>query len=133
MGRCTGIPLKSGIRPPCRFIGGGSSQVSHRLIRDLRRGIVRLKSLQVPVFVTAVITASALGGCVPAGAPSIPFFGAFFPSWLLCAGIGIIGAVLVRVVLIRLGIDDVIPARLPVYVCVAAGIGFLVSIVSFGR
>ncbi len=102
--------------------------MSHRLIRDIGRGIGGMKSLPV-----TVVMAMALGGCVPAGAPSIPFFGAYFPSWLLCAVIGILGALLVRVVLVRLGVDDVIPARLAVYVCVAAGIGFLVSIVSFGR
>lgn len=115
--------------------------MSHRLIRDLvvsssarlspgrsSTRVGRIRSLPL-----IIIGAAALGGCVPAGAPAIPFFGAYFPAWLLCAFIGIVGAVLVRVVLIRLGIDDVIPARLPVYLCVAAGIGFLVSILSFGR
>lgn len=67
------------------------------------------------------------------GAPALPFFGAYFPSWLLCAVLGILGAVCVRLAFIRLGIDDALPARLPVYVCVAAAIGFLVSILSFGR
>lgn len=70
---------------------------------------------------------------MPAGAPAIPFFGAYFPSWLLCTFLGILGAVAVRLVFVRLGIDDALPARLPIYVCVAAGIGFLVSILSFGR
>ncbi|MFG1280592.1 YtcA family lipoprotein [Xanthobacter autotrophicus] len=80
-----------------------------------------------------LFSASLLAGCVPAGAPAIPFFGAYFPSWLLCALVGILGAVIVRLVFIRLGIDDALPARLPVYVCLAAGIGFLLSLVSFGR
>ncbi|MFG1477658.1 YtcA family lipoprotein [Xanthobacter sp. V4C-4] len=77
--------------------------------------------------------AGVLAGCAPAGAPSIAFFGAYFPSWLACALVGILGAVAVRLVFVRLGVDDVLPARLPVYVAIAAGIGFLVSLLSFGR
>ncbi len=72
-------------------------------------------------------------GCVPFGAPSIALFGAFFPSWLLCALIGILGAVIVRLLFIRAGVDDVLPIRLPVYVAIAAVIGFGVSILGFGR
>lgn len=60
-------------------------------------------------------------------------FGAYFPSWLLCAVIGVLGAVLVRLVFVRAGIDDALPVRLPVYVCVAAGIGFAVALLGFGR
>jgi len=76
----------------------------------------------------------SLSGCaVSAGAPSIALFGAYFPSWLACALAGILGAVLVRLVFIPLGIDDVLPVRLPVYVAIAAAIGFLVSLLGFGR
>lgn len=77
--------------------------------------------------------AGLLGGCAPAGAPAIPFFGAYFPSWLLCALLGILATVVVRLVFIRTGIDDALPARLPVYVCIAAGLGFLISMIGFGR
>lgn len=66
-------------------------------------------------------------------APAIPLFGAYFPSWLLCALIGILGAVIVRLVFIRAGLDDALPIRLPVYVCIAAAIGFAVSLLGFGR
>jgi len=60
-------------------------------------------------------------------------FGAYFPSWLACALAGILGAVVVRVIFVRVGIDDILPVRLPVYVAIAAGIGFLVSLSTFGR
>lgn len=107
--------------------------MSHRFVPD-RLGVSSFPHLlRSGGRAAAGLAATSLGGCVPAGAPSIPFFGAYFPSWLLCAFLGILGAILVRVVFVRLGIDDVLPARLPVYVCVAAGIGFLVSVVSFGR
>ncbi|MCX5477990.1 YtcA family lipoprotein [Kaistia geumhonensis] len=75
-----------------------------------------------------------LSGCtVSAGAPSIALFGAYFPSWLACALAGILGAVLVRLIFIPLGVDDMLPVRLPVYVAIAAAIGFLVSLLGFGR
>jgi len=80
-----------------------------------------------------IATGGLAAGCVPAGAPAIPLFGAYFPSWLACAGIGILGAVLVRLVFIATGIDDALPIRLPVYVAVAAAIGFLVALMAFGR
>ena len=35
-----------------------------------------------------------LHGCALGGAPSLSLFGAYFPSWLLCAVIAVIGAVL---------------------------------------
>lgn len=74
-----------------------------------------------------------LGGCTNAGAPAIAMFGAYFPSWLACALAGILGAVVVRMIFIPLGLDDVLPIRLPVYVAIAAAIGFLVSLLGFGR
>lgn len=70
---------------------------------------------------------------MPAGAPAIPFFGAYFPSWLLCALLGIVGAIVIRLIFIRAGIDDALPSRLPVYVAIAAGLGFLCSMIGFGR
>lgn len=79
------------------------------------------------------LAALPLAGCLSAGAPAIPLFGAYFPSWLLCAFIGILGAVVVRLLFIRAGIDDALPVRLPVYICIAAAIGFAVSLLGFGR
>ncbi|MFC6492889.1 YtcA family lipoprotein [Ancylobacter dichloromethanicus] len=60
-------------------------------------------------------------------------FGAYFPSWLLAALLGIVGAVIVRLLFVRIGIDDALPVRLPVYVCIAAAIGFAISLLGFGR
>ncbi|MFG1431907.1 YtcA family lipoprotein [Xanthobacter sp. V2C-8] len=81
----------------------------------------------------ACAAAGLLAGCAPLGAPTISFFGAYFPSWLACTLAGILGAVVVRVAFIRMGVDDVLPFRLPVYASIAAGLGFLVSLLSFGR
>lgn len=65
--------------------------------------------------------------------PFVAFSGAYFPSWLLCAAIGIIISVLTRSLLIRLGIDDGIPLRTLVYIALALLIAFLLSFAVFGR
>jgi YtcA-like protein len=65
-----------------------------------------------------------VGGC----APSLPLFGAYFPSWLLCAVIGISGALAIRVVLVRVGIDDALPLRPLVYVSLASAIACSVAL-----
>jgi hypothetical protein len=53
-------------------------------------------------------------------APSFELFGAFFPAWMLCALIGIIGAAGVRVVLTTPVSNPLIPFQLAV--CTAAGV-----------
>jgi hypothetical protein len=81
---------------------------------------------------SVVMAALPLGGCSD-GAPTIFLAGAYIPAWLVCAVAGVLGAVVVRVVLVALSIDDALPFRLGIYVCIAAAIGFLVSLVAFGR
>ena len=70
-----------------------------------------------------------VGGC----APSLPLFGAYFPSWLLCAVIGISGALAIRVVLVRVGIDDALPLRLLAYVSLASAIACSVALLAYGQ
>lgn len=74
-----------------------------------------------------------VGGCAPIGAPSIPLFGAYFPAWLACAVAGILSTVVLRVVFVQIGIDDALPWRLLVYVCLALAIAFAFSRFVFGR
>jgi hypothetical protein len=59
-------------------------------------------------------------------------FGAFFPAWMLCGLIGIVGAAGTRVVLTTPTLSDVIPFQLAV--CTAAGVivGLLAWMVLFG-
>ena len=93
-----------------------------RLAQEVRTGL------------TGVAPCTVLAGCGgSASAPAVPFLGAFFPSWLLSALIGVAIAIVVRAVFVRIGLDDVLPARLVVYVSVAALAGFLVSGFLFGR
>lgn len=66
--------------------------------------------LTLPMFFT-------LAGCSQGRAPSFLLFGSYFPSWLVGVAISIPLTLLVRWGLIRVGIDDVLPLRLLVYVC----------------
>lgn len=84
-------------------------------------------------FGIALAGAASLTGCSTSHAPAIPLFGAYFPSWLICLVAGSIGAVIVRVVFVRVGIDDGLPFRLLTYTCVAASIGFALALTIFGR
>ena len=59
----------------------------------------------------------ALAGCAQSRAPSFLLFGSYFPSWMVGVAISIPLTLLVRWGLIRAGIDDVLPLRLFVYVC----------------
>ena len=87
------------------------------------------KAFPLSRLVMLWIVSFMMAGC--SYAPSVYAFGSYFPSWLLCAAIGIIGAVLVRVVFIRLQIDDFLPLRLLVYIAVAVIIAISTSLVFF--
>jgi hypothetical protein len=47
--------------------------------------------------------------------PQINIIGSCFPSWMLCVLIGIVAALLVRLLLIRQGIDPYVGPRALVY------------------
>ena len=47
--------------------------------------------------------------------PQINIIGSFFPSWMLCVLIGIVAALLARLLLIRTGIDPYVGPQALVY------------------
>jgi len=47
--------------------------------------------------------------------PQINVIGSFFPSWMLCAAIGIVIAVIARQVFLRVGVDPYVGPRALVY------------------
>jgi hypothetical protein len=61
-------------------------------------------------------SAGILGGC--AAAPSIPIAGAYFPAWLVCALIGVLGAIVARMVLGGTGLGQALALQLLVYLSV---------------
>ena len=47
--------------------------------------------------------------------PQINVIGSFFPSWMLCAAIGIVVALVARQVFLRVGVDPYLGPRALVY------------------
>ena len=56
-----------------------------------------------------------LTGC--RGAPSINLVGSFFPAWMLCVAIGVIGVLLLRRLFVRLELEPHVGPLALVYFC----------------
>lgn len=72
----------------------------------------------------------AFGGCT--SAPTIPLFGAYFPGWLLCATVGVGGAIVIRTLSIISGFDTILAFRLFTYVAAGALVGLGLWSLIFG-
>jgi hypothetical protein len=62
-----------------------------------------------------LLAAISLAGCGVRGAPWFSLYGAYFPAWMLCGLIGVVGAVLARVLCVAIGLDAILRARLLTY------------------
>src|ERR1700733_13008045 len=80
--------------------------------------MIRFRPMR-PGQVVLGFAALALGGC-STGAPSFVLFGAFFPAWMLCGTLGIIGAGVARAGFVASGLSDSLPYQL--FVCSAVGV-----------
>ena len=60
-------------------------------------------------------------------------FGSFFPAWMLCAGAGIVIAVILRQVLVALGVDRYLIAPALTYLCIAVAGTLVVWLLWFGH
>lgn len=80
-----------------------------------------------------LVAATSTPGAAFALAPSVPMFGSYFPSWLLCLFAGIVLTIVVRVVFIVIGLDDILRWRVPAYMSMALGLTFFLSLTIFGR
>lgn len=96
-------------------------------MREHSNAYDRLRRALFPVVMSCGLT-----GCSLAGAPSFALFGAFFPAWLLCAVIGIVGAALTHVVLTSPAVSEVVPFQLAVCTAVGVIVGLLAWMVLFG-
>ncbi|SRR6266404_157009 len=67
--------------------------------------------------ITAAAVSTLLGGC--SSAPSRNILGSYFPSWMICALIGMGATVAVRALLAKTGIDAVLPMPILVYLAFA--------------
>ncbi|WP_433850469.1 YtcA family lipoprotein [Brucella pseudogrignonensis] len=59
--------------------------------------------------------------------------GAYFPSWMLCLLVAIVITILLRVVFIRLGVDDILPFRLTAYTAIVIAIACGLALFVYGR
>jgi hypothetical protein len=77
--------------------------------------------------------AFAVSGCAVHGAPSFVIAGSYFPGWMFCAVIGVISAIVVRVVFVASGFATVLPFQL--FVCSAIGLccGLFAWLLWFGH
>lgn len=73
---------------------------------------------------------SALGGC--STAPSFPVVGAYFPGWMICALVGVVVAVGLRVLFVLIGVDAILNFRLFVYVSLGLIAAFSLWLAVFG-
>ena len=74
----------------------------------------------LPRAVPVIVMSCMLTGCSFTDAPSFEFFGAYFPAWMLCGLIGIVGAAGTRLVLTAPTVHDVVPFQLAV--CTSVGV-----------
>lgn len=101
-------------------------RVSHHARPTLRCTTGRAQTLLI------AFAAATVSGCAQRGAPSFVFFGAFFPDWMLVAGIGILAAMGMRVALVATGLADVVPLQLLVCVSTGLTIAILIWLLWFG-
>ena len=63
--------------------------------------------------------------------PQINIIGSFFPSWMLCILIGIVAALLGRLLFIRTGIDPYVGPRALIYPCLAIFVALVLWVTLF--
>lgn len=66
-------------------------------------------------------------------APTIPLFGSYFPFWLISLLTAVVLTVVVRVIFVLTGLDDILRWRVPVYMSMALSLTYLISFLFFGR
>ncbi|MGE4338482.1 MAG: YtcA family lipoprotein [Pigmentiphaga sp.] len=81
----------------------------------------------------ALLLVPLLSGCDFTHAPAIAIAGSYFPAWMLCTVVALIATVLIRVVLIRIGLDDRMPWRVAAYSALALALTFALLLLAFTR
>jgi len=67
------------------------------------------------------------------GAPSVAMFGSYVPYWLVSLVAAVVATVILRVILIGIGVDDILRWRVPTYTSLALSLTFLISTYLFGQ
>jgi hypothetical protein len=71
-----------------------------------------------------------LTGC--SSAPSRNILGSYFPSWMICALIGLGATVVFRAVLAKAGIDEELPMPIVVYLAFATAVSLAIWLLWLG-
>ena len=93
---------QASLRDELRNSGG----IGKECPRSAKRVAFKLLSLTALLFLT---------GC--RGAPSINLVGSFFPAWMLCVGLGVVGVMVLRRVFVRTQIEAHLGVLPLVYFC----------------
>jgi len=83
---------------------------------------------------TAAIAACATPVLLATGcsrAPSFNILGSFFPAWILCSVLGILLTVAVRILLVRVNLEQELSPLILIYPSMAALFTFLIWLVFF--
>ena len=83
----------------------------------------------LPARLQIALASVALGGCQRV--PSIPVLGAYFPSWMLCAIVGLFFALVLKRVLVHAGADRSVGPATVVYPAAALAAGLLTWLIAF--
>jgi len=83
-------------------------------------------------FCVFVSTALLLVGCGETPhAPTVDIIGSYFPSWIVCIVVGLVLALVLRLLLIGLKIDAYVRLKLIVYMCAAVCFALVVWLMFF--
>jgi hypothetical protein len=88
----------------------------------LRGAAARLDDMNVQRLIAWICLSGLVAGCD--GAPSRNILGSYFPSWMVCALVGIVVALVARAVLKRTGLLEELPAPLLVLLGLGCAVDF---------
>ncbi|WP_218017990.1 hypothetical protein [Sphingomonas azotifigens] len=107
-----------------RYIGDGNVRASTIGTRLAVPGGIALRC-------GAALLVMPAGGCAR-GAPSLVFFGAYFPLWLACMVIGATVAGVARALMVVSGLSERLPYQLLLCTAIGTSAGLLVAMLCFG-
>jgi hypothetical protein len=104
-----------------------------RMIRTaaMRVCLLRPFGKTAPFPLGAALCVATVAGCN--AAPSQSILGSYFPTWMVCALIGLVVTIFVRQVLAAIGIDRTLPAPLLVYLAIAIAAAFATWLIWLDR
>jgi len=82
-------------------------------------------------YLLIVLITLFLTSCGQRGAPVIVMFGSYFPSWIFYFVFAVVITILLRVLFIKIGFDDLIEYKLLFYISLMLILAFFSSLLFF--